>query len=545
MKTKYLKTTLITTAVLAIAIITAVLIIHYRNTEEGSIGVIKTSYDVKAPIVSLTEAEAIYDINAQNEIWSEIEDYKTQNTYTFKEPLIIQNPFQTNTQSLYIYFETDTSSSLKYTIHADNAEIPDFTRTCYNGEEDNLSMKHEYQIIGLIPDTDNEIVLTLTDASGKSEARSFTYKAPSLTGKGTLILTKENGESTQALTDGLYTVFAGDNFFYYYDNDGILRSEIPIIEYRNLRLIFNHDKMYYSAGKSVFVEMNALGRLTTIYDLGEYNLHHDYTFDDAGNILILGTDTTTKREEDRILYLNPETGELSQVLDLTDLFPEYYVNCKPDKEGQLDWMHINTIQWLGNGSVLLSSRETSSILRINDLFTKPSLQYMLGTDSFWKDTSYASFLFDKTKDFKGQLGQHSITYVPDSSLEDGQFYLYMFDNNIGMSTTRPDYKWSEHFDNIGSAGAPKKEETSFFYKYLVDENAKTYDLVESFSLPYSGFMSSVQEIGNNVIINSSNAKVFEEYDQDNKLIRTFRTGSKKQAYRTYKYTFDHFYFYTE
>jgi len=56
-------------------------------------------------------------------------------------------------------------------------------------------------------------------------------------------------------------------------------------------------------------------------------------------------------------------------------------------------------------------------------------------------------------------------------------------------------------------------------------------------------MSSVQEIGANVVINSSNAKVFEEYDKDNILIRSFQTGSEKQAYRTYKYTFDNFYFF--
>lgn len=543
MRAKYLRNTLLTSVVLAIVIITTVMIIHFKKADEGNIDVIQASYDIKAPLVSLKGAESIYNIDTQNEIWEEIESYKTQNSYTFEDPLIIQNPFQTNTQSLYLYFETKTPSSLEYTIHVENADIPDFTRTCYNGEEDNLATKHEYQLIGLIPDTDNEITLTLTDSSGETESRSFTYKAPSLLGSGTVILTKENGESTEPLTDGLYTVFAGDNFFYYYDNNGILRSEIPIIEYRCLRLLFNHDKMYYSAGKSVFVEMNPLGRLTSIYDLGQYNVHHDYTFDDDGNILLLGTDTATKRVEDRVLYLNPDTGELRQVLDLTDIFPDYYIGTTPDKEGELDWMHINTLQWLGNGSVLLSSRETSSILKINDLLTSPALEYMLGTDSFWKDTKYSSYLYEKSGDFKSQLGQHSITYVPDSSLATGQYYLYMFDNNMGISTTRPDYKWTNYFDDIGTAGTAENGETSYFYKYLVDENAKTYNLVESFPLPYSGYMSSVQEIGANVVTNSATPKVFEEYDNDNKLIRSYETGSKNQAYRTYKYTFDNFYFY--
>ena len=192
--------------------------------------------------------------------------------------------------------------------------------------------------------------------------------------------------------------------------------------------------------------------------------------------------------------------------------------------------------------MLLSSRETSSILKINDIFTTPSLEYMLGSESFWQDTPYISYLYEKSGTFKSQLGQHTITYVKDSSLKEGQYYLYMFDNNIGISTTRPDYSWKEHFDNIGSAGGVQGNETSAFYKYLVDENSKNYSLVESFPVPYSGYQSSVQEIGSNTVVSPSNPKLILEYDKDNNLIRSFETGNSKQSYRTYKYTFETFYF---
>ncbi len=542
MKPKYLRTAFITTAVMAvIAIIATVVLLQLKSNNETD-AVISTSYDIKMSPLSLTTAEDIYNMDAQNEIWADIGAYKESKDYTFGDALIIENPFQTNSQSVYIYFKTEEPASMEYTVHVENADIPDFTRTCFNSGENNMATEHEYQILGVIPETNNEITLTLTYASGKTEARSFTCQAPALIGSGGLSLTYTDGETSEALEDGLYTVFAGDSFFYYYDNDGILRSEFPILDYRALRLIFKDDKMYYSAGVSAFVEMNSLGRLTNIYDLGTYNVHHDYTFDDSGNILLLATDTQSPQEEDRILYLEPDTGEISQVLDLTDIFPDYYINCTPDKDGKLDWMHINTIQWLGNDTLLLSSRETSSILKINNIFTTPSLEYMLGTESFWQDTPYTSYLYEKAGDFKSQLGQHTITYVKDSSLEEGQYYLYLFDNNIGISSTRPDYKWAEHFDNIGSAGSAESNETSMFYKYLVDENSKSYSLVESFEVPYSGYQSSAQEIGSNTVISPSNPKVFQEYDKDNKLIRSFETGSSKQSYRTFKYTFEKFYF---
>jgi hypothetical protein len=542
MKPRYLKTAFITTAVVAvIAIIAAVVLVQLKNTKETD-AVIRTTYEIKTPPLSLTKAEDIYDMNAQNEIWADIEAYKESKDYTFEDALIIDNPFQTNSQSMYIYFNTEEPASMEYTVHVENTDIPDFTRACFNSGEDNLTTEHEYQILGVIPEADNVITLKLTYSSGKTEARSFIYQAPALIGSGDLILTYTDGETSEALEDGLYTVFAGDSFFYYYDNDGNLRSEFPILNYRALRLIFKDDKMYYSAGFSTFVEMNSLGRLTSIYDLGTYNVHHDYTFDDSGNILLLATDTQSPQEEDRILYLKPDTGEISQILDLTDMFPDYYTNCKPNKDGKLDWMHINTIQWLGNDTLLLSSRETSSILKINNIFSTPSLEYMLGTESFWQDSPYTSYLYEKAGDFKSQLGQHTITYVEDSSLEEGQYYLYMFDNNIGISSTRPDYNWQEHFDDIGSAGSAESDETSMFYKYLVDENSKNYSLVESFEVPYSGYQSSAQEIGSNTVISPSNPKVFQEYDKDNNLIRSFETGNSKQSYRTYKYTFENFYF---
>lgn len=47
-------------------------------------------------------------------------------------------------------------------------------------------------------------------------------------------------------------------------------------------------------------------------------------------------------------------------------------------------MHINTMQWIEDGSVILSSRDTSSIIKINDLETNPTLDYIIGQESFWQ-----------------------------------------------------------------------------------------------------------------------------------------------------------------
>ena len=95
---------------------------------------------------------------------------------------------------------------------------------------------------------------------------------------------------------------------YYYDNQGVLRGEIPIIGYRSHRLLFADDSMYYSISETKMAKMNSLGQITAVYDLGDYKLHHDYVFDDNGNMLILATDTTQDSVEDIVLRLDVNSG---------------------------------------------------------------------------------------------------------------------------------------------------------------------------------------------------------------------------------------------
>ena len=227
-------------------------------------------------------------------------------------------------------------------------------------EDGSYLLEHEYQVIGLVPDMENEITFTLAETDGQTEEQE----------------------------EGLYVVLGNDSdgldFMYYYDNSGVLRGEVPIIGYRSHRLLFSEEGMYFSISETEMARMDELGQVTAVYNLGQYELHHDYVFDDDGNILLLATDT----EQDS---------------------------------------------------------------------------------------------------------------VEDESLPEGQYYLYMFNNNIGVSETRPDFDWRV-IDGIQSEAVDGT--TSYYYKYLVDETSGSYELVESFELPYSGYVSSVQEIGDNVVADS-------------------------------------------
>lgn len=144
----------------------------------------------------------------------------------------------------------------------------------------------------------------------------------------------------EELEEGLYVVLGNDSdgldFMYYYDNNGILRGEIPIIGYRSHRLLFSEEDMYFSISETKLARMDGMGQITAVYDSGQYELHHDYVFDDDGNILILATDTEQDSVEDVVVRLNVTDGTVDEVLDLRDLFGAYKETCVENSDRDLD-----------------------------------------------------------------------------------------------------------------------------------------------------------------------------------------------------------------
>ncbi|MDB8710916.1 aryl-sulfate sulfotransferase [Mediterraneibacter gnavus] len=496
------------------------------------------------------QIKEIYTTEYQEAVKERLETAKESGTYTTEKMLVEQNPFGTNTLSLYVYFTTEEPVSVSYVVSVPDSEIADFGGEVK--EEETYTTEHEFQVIGLIPDMENTITFTLEAEDGTTTTASCKYKMGSLAGEEEVQLKQTAGQtdasSQISLPDSsLYVILGNDSddvdFMYYYDENGTIRGEVPLIGYRSHRLVFENDRMYYSISETKIAVANELGMVEQVYDLGNYQLHHDYVFDDDGNLLILATDTGKQTVEDCVLKLNPSTGEVSCILDLEDLLGDYKESLGMDQEEDLDWVHINTIQWMGEDSILLSSRETSTILKIQNLNTAPEIAYMIGEESFWEGTGYENLLLTKDESngsFSSAGGQHTVTYVTDDSLPDGQYYLYLFNNNLGYSESRPDYDWSQ-IDQIAtdlSSGT-----TSYYYKYKVDENAGTYTLVQSFEVPFSGYVSSAQECEDTILVDSGMQGLIGEYKEDGTLVKQFQMNlSKYYIYRVYKYDFSGYLF---
>lgn len=493
--------------------------------------------------------ETVYTERFQEERDEKIEEIKTLRNYTFQNILMILNPYQTNTNSLYVYFETSTPSKLRYTVHVNQSDIKDYTNTLYT--EDGYTTTHEYLLTGLIPDTVNHITLELINENGDvTNTKSVDIQTGSLLSNKKAQLEKTEGESEEKLSNGLYAVLGNDSnktyFLCLYDNDGVIRSEIPLTGYRADRLLFQDDLLYMSVGMNQIIALNRLGQVERVYSLGNYEMHHDYVFGKDGTLLILATEKDADTVEDLVLSLDLETGDVEKLIDLKDLFGSYMeLTTLPEDQDQLDWMHINSLQYdEETESVLLSSRETSTIIKLNDIYENATIDYLIGAESFWEGTEFQDQLLTKIGDFTLQSGQYSITLVKDEKLSDEEYYIYLYNNNYGVSTTKPDYNWVENYPGIGTEREVKEEDTitSQYYKYLVNEKERTFELVDQFQVDYSGIVSSVQDINGNTVVDSGMTSTFTEYDPDHQLIAKFNVLNDNLIYRVYKYDFMNYWF---
>ena len=499
--------------------------------------------------LNIKSVSDIYQTATQTKIAQKIKQLEASQTYSFDKMLVLANPYLTNTTGLYLHFSTTKATKVSYTVESNGTST--FSKTLYN-PNGTYAKDHTYQLIGLIAGQKNTITITATDQNGQKETKTFTYTPNKLRGSDQNQLKVTKGTSKTKLSSGLYAVI-GDKSLktrntYLVDNDGYIRVEIPTINYNSLRLIH---KLYLAVDDDQLVTLDRLGQVVQSYSLKDTNfkLHHDFVVDSQGNIIALATDTklkaSEKRVEDQIIKIDATSGKVSRLLDFKDLLGDLYktatgIETLTNNKGYRDVIHANTIQLTKDDQVIISSRETSTIMKISNLTSQPKLDYFISDSSVWQGVgTYSNLLLNKVGNFTSQAGQHSVTYIPTETA--GVYYLEMFNNNSAIMNSRTDFSWT-NYPNSGGATASNDYQSSY-YKYLVNENTGSYQLVKKISLTYSPFISSVQTKDNNVVTDSGMTATFAEYDADGKLIQSFETtGSTKFIYRVYKYDFNNFYF---
>lgn len=495
------------------------------------------------------EGFTFYDLEVQQRLDGALQDIKAARgmSWTATTPLAVLNPFGTGSNGLYLYFETEQDTKVTYTIHVEAGGISDFTAEAadYSGQE--YTKRHEFQLVGLVPGERNEVTLTMTGKWGNTrQVVRFSVDMPEPSSGYPTRLEVTEGSSDQPQAEGLFAMMRVNGYLgygFFFDDDGVMRYEMVLEGYGFDRLLFDGDEILTCVSSSKLARIDGLGRVTQIYTLDGYDLHHDIGYGADGELLALAEEVGGETVEDRLLSIDLETGEVTQLLDFSQLMEPYFemtrkVGPTDDffwQAGEWDWLHLNSLQYMPeDDSLIVSSRETSAIIKVKGLHSQPELDWLAGDGRFWQDTPYAGLCLTQVGDFVPQYGQHCVEYLADGE-EDGVYYLAVYNNNYWSLNSR-DFTL-EVADSVGTGLYLTDDETSQVYIYRIDENDRTFALEDSFDVPYSSIVSNGSQCGDqgNWVVNSGVAMVFGEYDADGELIREYAYECTMQNYRTFKY----------
>ena len=532
---------------------------HQYTSEERAVSVYDASVESTISVSRIVPDEyeedgfTYYDEDVQQRLGQQLMEMVGQDA-SMDAPLAILDPFGTGSNGLLLSFQTERRSQIRYTVHTTSAELPDYTAVAQSSADGNsFSRNHCFLLIGLVPGETNEVTLEALGERGRvQQTVTFTINMPEAISGYANQLDTTDGDSTAALTDGLYYAMGlGDYYGYtfFFDNDGVLRYEMVLEGFHSDRFLYTDGGLYTCVSSRKIALMSPLGQAVRVYDLGQYELHHDINWGPDGTILALVNDTEQDTVMDVVISLDPATGEVSEVVDFSELMDGYYGEMTHPvpitggsfwQAGEDDWLHLNSVQYMEkDDSILVSSRETSTIIKVSDIGGTPTLSAFIGDPAFWADTPYAGLCYAMDGDFVAQYGQHDVELVADDSLEDGQYLLRMYDNNYWSLSTRDGYD-PELADSVSTSLT--SGDASYITFYLVDDNAKTFSLVEQHAVPYSAIVSNAQEIGGNFVVNSGVAHQFGEYDSDGNLIRAFDYDCMMNGYRVMKGDFVGYWF---
>lgn len=363
---------------------------------------------------------------------------------------------------------------------------------------------------------------------------------------------KRKGKTVKKQVKKTVTVAEKKSAILLYDNCGVLRAELPTADAsaRNVQVIYDNLVYFYSSNG--LAQVNSLGQVVGVKKTveGLSHLTGEFAYDGYGSIYTFGYFRPISASHPPVLFrIQLESGEMSNPLgmnkDLTGLLPEKIWKGKNIfSEG---W----SIQVVGNNQLLIGLPAISSIIKVSNVNSLiPKLDYIIADKDLWQDygkkfrkkvlekalaedateppqetplvDSILETEIEQPELFESQYGQNALVIEQDSSLAEGQYYLYLLNNNEGK-------------------GARRGNENSYYDRYLVDEAAGTYTLEDRQSLEKNVQGGNVTPFKESFLYCKSDDNTYLECDTKNKLIKSFRT--KEKLYRVYKEDWKGFWFY--
>ncbi|WP_040880948.1 aryl-sulfate sulfotransferase [Marinococcus halotolerans] len=385
-------------------------------------------------------------IEEQEQLEKEWQQEYMDGNHTFDNPMVIQNPYGEAPLTALTKFRTENPSRITVTVASrDGAEDITHTYPAFNQE-------HEVPVLGLYPDTDNEVTIEAEDRQGNVQEQTVSIETndnPAFAHDRKVI-----ESSPQEMEPGLTFLTPGKSKFYGVDEQGDIRwysSRTGGFVFKRLsngNLLLGASQSEDNRNEYLF-ETDMLGKVQHQYkiNLPSYEdtnvIHHDAIELPNNNLLVTVHDNSNSYEEDTMVEIDRDTGETVETLDLKDIFPsEAYEEYSGPNESDGDWMHQNAI-WYDKEkkSILISSRHQSAVMSLT--YPDMNINWILGAPEGWSADMAEKVLEPENDNLKYPGAQHAPMILPDQDANPDTKDVLLFDNN--RAVTRGDESVSQNF----------------------------------------------------------------------------------------------------
>lgn len=418
---------------------------------------------------------ALYSVQNSNAARERLNRLIKRTDADFENPIIALNPFGTNENSLYFYFETSTHCMIRYTITVEEESVMDHVRYVNNGQEDNLAKTHEFVVSGMVPGRDNYIIIEMLDSAGtKRESRTYKYTMP--VSDVLAQLKVEQGYSKETSKTGMFFVLPKNtNRILCYDNRGVLRNVTKTETSHGRRFYQFFDSVLYQVADDKVAKVSRIGQVTGVAQVKGYGKIKDFSYDGYNEIYSIGT----KKGRDYLLATAMDSGKTRVVYR----FPK--------------GVRLGSLSIPQGGMVMMTGIAPSGIIVMDAITSShPKISYVLGKKSAWKK----------------KVAKKKI-------VEDKEVVMWDTRQSLLNASDSGSGEYSMTVVKQGKVSA---------VSWTLDKKKKEVKL--SYCYPFGGNAANPSQIkGDNMIYTDITSGVFEEFDKEGKGIRKISLGSSVDA----------------
>lgn len=324
--------------------------------------------------------------NTQKILENDILETFNRGSYIFESPLIIKNPYDKAPLTALALYQSNDMGKVEVSIKGQQGSSD------YIYEVDVSKGMAQVPILGLFPQMINTVEIGFIDSNGvvnektviKIETEALPEDIYNLDvdinnleeEKDTFIhIGGVNGYNTIIDRTGTVRWYYDDNLsfgFTYLDNGHLYVCKQKDLE-GDLTASVNQ--------QSTLMEIDMLGKIHTTIEL-DNRMHHELIYNEKDNLLYASTHNIYGNGvEDTVLAIDIVNGTVEESIDFSEVLDRYRIGTADQLTRGEDWLHINSVSFDEDNSMLISARRLGMVKLDNE----KELQWILAQHDNWTE----------------------------------------------------------------------------------------------------------------------------------------------------------------